>query len=332
MRWNARLVPVIALLPVSGLIPFDYQAISTVADRYAYLPMIAVAVLVAAAVLRFPRVVPVACALVIVLGMESFHLAGFWKNDATLFSHALQVNPSSALASNNLGFELQLQGRTAEAIDLYRRSISLRADNPMAWTNLGYSLSDPSEARRYFERAIALNPKLARAHVGLGILLGQSQDVLGARREFTEAQKLEPRNVDTWNNLAVTFLDDDPQRALEILSQVLSIQPGNGIALHNRGLALQKLLESGNALLKGGQIDQAETDFRRVIAVDPSSAIAHNNLGLILIQRHRFADAAEEFAKAVQLRPDMIDAKRNLAGAQLLLRRQSATNPSSPQQ
>jgi Flp pilus assembly protein TadD len=173
---------------------------------------------------------------------------------------------------------------------------------------------------------------LARAHVGLGILLGQSQDLFDARREFATVLQIDPRNLDALNNLAVTYLDENPSNALKILSQVLRIQPDNAIALHNRDFALQKLLEQGNTELKNGQIDQAETDLRQVTQIDPSSAIAHNNLGLILIQRHRIQDSADEFAKAVRLQPDMIDARKNLAGAQLLLKRQSSSSPSSPQQ
>jgi Flp pilus assembly protein TadD len=348
---------VIALLPVLGLIPFDYQAISTVADRYAYLAMIAIAAFVAAALMRFPRAVPVALTLIAVLAIESFHLAGFWKNDVTLFTHALEVNLSSALACNNLGYEFQLQGKTADAIDLYRRSIALREDNPVAWTNLGYIFSDSpgsaTQAQQCFERAIALNPKSERAHNGLGILLARAGDLENARQHFTAAVELEPRDPDPLNNLAVSYLDADPSRAIEILSQVLSTHPDNINALHNKGLARRRmgddqqacdswrralsvdpnyspsLLELGNTLLHDGQTAEAESCFRKLIQIDPSSAVAHNNLGLILIQQHQIESAAEEFAKAAALRPDRVDVQRNLAGARLLLKLQSSSAPTS---
>src|SRR5207249_167263 len=36
-----------ALIPVSGLVPFDFQEYSTVADRYTYLPLIGIAIAIA---------------------------------------------------------------------------------------------------------------------------------------------------------------------------------------------------------------------------------------------------------------------------------------------
>ncbi|MDP2107158.1 MAG: hypothetical protein Q8J76_14270, partial [Desulfobulbaceae bacterium] len=44
---------VVAILPVSGILPFSYQAMSTVADRYLYLAMLGPAWLVGQLLLKF---------------------------------------------------------------------------------------------------------------------------------------------------------------------------------------------------------------------------------------------------------------------------------------
>jgi tetratricopeptide (TPR) repeat protein len=47
-----------------------------------------------------------------------------------------------------------------------------------------------------------------------------------------------------------------------------------------------------------------ETLFRATLEQNPSSAFAHNNLGLVLLDSGRSAEGLEEFAAAVQLKPD----------------------------
>jgi hypothetical protein len=69
--WLGSLVFVAFLLPTLGLVPFSYQAYSTVADRYAYLSMIGVGLIVADAVdaLRSRLAVRIVSAAIIVLAI-----------------------------------------------------------------------------------------------------------------------------------------------------------------------------------------------------------------------------------------------------------------------
>jgi hypothetical protein len=107
-RWiiAASIVFAIALLPTLGLVPFVFQWLSTVADRYAYLallgPAIVAAVLLAEA--RSRRFAgPIAAVVIIIFAARSFVQAGVWRNGETLMRHALEVNPNSPPALNQLG-------------------------------------------------------------------------------------------------------------------------------------------------------------------------------------------------------------------------------------
>jgi len=63
------------------------------------------------------------------------------------------------------------QGRLAEAVALYRKSLALRPHFAEAEVNLGTALQMQGElyqATLHFQRAIVLNPRLAEAHFNLG--------------------------------------------------------------------------------------------------------------------------------------------------------------------
>ena len=66
---------------------------------------------------------------------------------------------------------------------------------------------------------------------------------------------------------------------------------------------------------QAGRLPQAETAFRQILALDPRSAEAHNDLGLVLTKQQRLEDAREHFALALALRPQSPEANDNLARA-----------------
>jgi protein O-mannosyl-transferase len=61
--------------------------------------------------------------------------------------------------------------------------------------------------------------------------------------------------------------------------------------------------------------------FERAIEVVPDNALAHNNLGMALVERDRMAEALEHFQKAVEIAPLDTDARSNLGNALRALKR-----------
>jgi Flp pilus assembly protein TadD len=59
----------------------------------------------------------------------------------------------------------------------------------------------------------------------------------------------------------------------------------------------------GNALLQHGELDEAISEYRRAIELDPKSATAHNNLGNALRQQGKLDEAVSEYRLAIQLDP-----------------------------
>ncbi len=87
-------------------------------------------------------------------------------------------------------------------------------------------------------------------------------------------------------------------------------------------------LARGREALKANQLDQAAKEYREVLQLNPASAEAHANLGLIAFTQARYAEAAPAFRAALKLRPELRSAQAYLgltevrlgnAGAAVLL-------------
>ena len=59
-------------------------------------------------------------------------------------------------------------------------------------------------------------------------------------------------------------------------------------------------------------MEEAETEYLKAIALDPSDADAHNNFGALLANTQRLKRAEKEFRKALALDPKDADAQDNL--------------------
>jgi predicted Zn-dependent protease len=65
--------------------------------------------------------------------------------------------------------------------------------------------------------------------------------------------------------------------------------------------AAQARFTEGVEALKGGRLDEAETAFREVLRTGGQAAFVHHNLGVVLQQQRRDADALAEFRAAIRL-------------------------------
>ena len=91
---------VVILAPVLGLAQTGNQI---AADRYTYLPAVAVSALLAAGLARINRTPRLAMVPVLVIaGLLTWKQIGVWRNPETLWRHAVSVNPGCHISNANL--------------------------------------------------------------------------------------------------------------------------------------------------------------------------------------------------------------------------------------
>jgi tetratricopeptide (TPR) repeat protein len=66
---------------------------------------------------------------------------------------------------------------------------------------------------------------------------------------------------------------------------------------------------------KKGMLDEALSEFKQAIALDPDYARAHYNLATVYAEKERWDEAIREYTRAIELKPDYADTHNNLAVA-----------------
>jgi len=74
----------------------------------------------------------------------------------------------------------------------------------------------------------------------------------------------------------------------------------------------QKLFEAGEAALHAGKLEEAEHQFRQVLAINPGMGVAYANLGVIDMRRKQWRQALAMLRKAEKLAPDMVGVRLNI--------------------
>ena len=199
------------LIPVIGLIKVGEQAM---ADRYTYLPLIGVSIMVgwgAPEILEktqrpkfAAQILFAAIAFLLILATQ--RQLRYWHDSFTLFHRAISVTSDNWLAHNNLSNALldqpgELEAAKHEALEALR----IRPNYPQANLNLGVILlrqGDTPKAILYLEKAAAGQPSWSDAHFNLGAALMVAGKVNEAIAQFYQTLRLDPDSVPALKALA----------------------------------------------------------------------------------------------------------------------------------
>jgi len=213
--------------------------------------------------------------LLLVLGLLTWHQCGMYADVKTLWRDTLAKNPGCWLAQNNLGAELEDDGKIDEAISHYCKAVQLNPNYFEALYNVGHVLAGQGrldEAIENFRKAIQINPYYIKALNDLGV-------ALTTKGRFDEA--------------------------IENYRKVIQINPNDYIALYNLG----------HTLAARGRFDEAIGNYRKAIQINPNCFEALNNLGVALAAQRRFDEAIETYRKAIQINPNFSPVRDNLGQA-----------------
>lgn len=222
---------VFALLPMLGLVPFGFQNISTVADRYAYLALLGPAMALAWCIVRFDRTgfyVAVAIGL-FALGLMSHLQTLHWKNTITLFEHTLRVNDRSVTANLKLG-NVYANTNREMAERYYRAALEINPEDAGANGSLGTILfvrGDIREALQHLRASLATKPDNYLAHFSLAQALASLGDYPDAKSHYEQTLEFGPNFTAAKTQLAwllATCPNDsvrDGKRAIELLDPLV---------------------------------------------------------------------------------------------------------------
>jgi tetratricopeptide (TPR) repeat protein len=216
------------LAPVIGLIQVGHQAR---ADRYTYIPLIGISIIVAWAAAELPRKPVMFLAIAACLGwtLVTWVQISYWRDSAALYNRAIAVTDANYLAHLNLGVDLAAQGDYQKALRELYTSIEENPDQPHARNSLGsvlYTVSRKDEAMEQFAQAIRLEPNDPEPHSNLGNALVDAGKPDDAIRELNTALRLNPGMANAYFGLGRALVAEKrPQEAVRYFSEALRINP-----------------------------------------------------------------------------------------------------------
>ena len=263
---------IVTLLPVIGIVQVGLQSM---ADRYAYIPLIGLfiaAIWELADVSRKLRVPAfgqaiVALVLVALAANCTLETEKYWRNNLTLFSRAHDVTPTPNLyIETNLAAALNDEGRTTEALV-------------------------------HFRNAESIAPNTFTSHYNVGYLLASAGDNAGAVKEFQDALRFSrgPANkIRALNGLGIAFLNlGDNQQAVRTFTELIAIQPDSAASMALRG----------QAFYEARQYASASRDFLRAAQINPAPEF--------FIMAGRSLEGAGELRQAIQVYRLVLNANPN---------------------
>ena len=225
------------LVPMIGLVQVGSQAM---ADRYAYLPFVGLFVLICWGIADLvkdksvPSIALVAASGIALaaLSAATFRQIGYWRDNLTLWSHAVAVTPGSFIAEDNLGGALLSEGREEEAMPHFRAAAALDPIDPMSGLNLAAYAQRQGHAQRAIDQytkvlTMTRDARLrATAFSDMGYALRDLGDSEHAKASFRAAVNLRPRTLRAWLGLGLTEQKSgNYPEAVKDYAQVVAIQP-----------------------------------------------------------------------------------------------------------
>ncbi len=223
------------------------------------------------------------------------------------YSEAVRLDPDYRDGWSNIALAFVAKGVDEEAERALRRALELDPDHLDALQKLGTllrKLDRVVEAEAIYRRLTELRPEDPAAHHMLGLVLADEVHPEAAMKSFREAIRLDPRYWRSHNNLGLILADlGRREEAIVHLHQALEIDPDNIDVLLNlvRLYSFEENFEEGRPYLE--RLHQRLPDDARV----------WNSMATYSHAQGRMADAIREIQHAVDLDPELTQARLNLA-------------------
>ncbi len=265
--------------PVSGLIQVGAAAR---ADRYMYIPMIGISLMLIWTLReldsRIPRFLTLSAAVVacLVLAVTARAQLGWWSDSERLYRHSLAVEPDNYLTLGYLSMLLYPdQTRSDEVLALSERAALLRPDMPHLHENVSIIAARMGRFREALaagEAAVSAGPADAEAWFVWGDASVAANNLPEAITRFERAIRLSPEHVSARLHLSRIFL-------------------------------------------KMGRLEEARSHLQAALKADPGDAGVQGTMGAVLLQLSGPAKAIPFLDEAVRLAPDEWESQQNLGYA-----------------
>jgi arylsulfatase A-like enzyme/Tfp pilus assembly protein PilF len=236
----------------------------------------------------------------------------------------LEEDPTNLLALELLANARSSSGERDEAIEIYRRILDIDASRPLShvlFGNLLWQSGDLTGAEKSFLAALERDPDFARAHRRLGELYFTRGETEKALASFGRAAELADEDVETRLGIARSLkASGDLNAAMKELETLQRRNPQNPevLAEYAGTLAQQGDVDRALSLLAAGpdhhdihytssvilrlrdRMPDALAELERALTLEPASAVALHDRGVLLSRMGRLPEAVSSLSKALE--------------------------------
>ena len=204
-------------------------------------------------------------------------------------------------------------------LSIWKSVIVQRPENARAYNNLGQAYAAEgahAKAADYYRAAVELRPAYPQAHNNLGnelAAMGAHDEAIASYRRALEIKPAYAKAAYNLGNVLKSLQETGP--AIASYRQALAVSPDFVAARNNLA----------NTLLSSGAVDEAIVQYERVLSVR-TNAMVHNNLGMALMSQGKLSAAAVHLRRALELDPQLTQARENLADLHRQLGESTSTN------
>jgi len=191
--------------------------------------------------------------------------------------------------------QLMEKAQYGEAVAGWQKALALNPDDAKAHLNLGYVMQQSGQLDQAIEQyrtALKINSSYAAAHTNLGIALATAGKLDEGIDHYEKAISIDPENSEAHGNLCAALLERRQNDvAIGHCRKAVTVNPENAEAQNTLGIALAR----------AGSLDEAAEHVIKAAQINPDSLEYQYNCGRVLAAGQRLADAIPHFEKAVSL-------------------------------
>src|SRR5947199_390587 len=279
-----------------------------------------------------------------------------YRSSVEQFEKAISLDPRNTPAFVSLGTAQMLQRNYPDAEQAYLKARQINPkdkDALMSLANYYRAVRDTAKAEALFQEALEAFPEEKDiylqvvqfyyqegrfAEVDRTLRVVQSRnakdpgpllllaDIYLNKNRTAEAQKLVmelkqkfPQNIDVAAKVAVSFMQDQPDRARAEIDAILKADPKNPVGPILLGelqfttgqyAAAEATLATVPAI--HSSYPEAEKELMALVREQPDNALVHSQMGTYYEARGHRPDAEKSFVRAIELQPDSPEALQAL--------------------
>ena len=256
------------LVPVIGIVQVGSQAM---ADRYTYIPLIGLFIIVAWGgydllvrnSTKRAAITMMVAFMLVSLATATWVQVQYWSDGKSLWKRALTVTSSNSRAHVGYGSILAKEGRHKDAAAQFTAAIRIQPNYAEAHSKLGVALAETGrhdEAIIHYKQALSYRPDLGIANTNLGNAL---------------------------------LAEGRPAEALAFYEKALQQDQDDPLALNALGSAMDDL----------DRVDEAIALYRKALSVNPRLSAAYNNLAAAFVRKELYEEAVTELDAALDIEP-----------------------------